>query len=115
MSLRTSPWPAGVPCWTDLTVPDVPAAVAFYSAVLGWSFAEPDDEFGGYVIGSVGGSAAAGIGPQQQPDLPAAWTLYFAADDADATARAVRDAGGGGLLRPRGVGPPRRRVIAPGP
>ena len=30
MSIRTSPWPPGVPCWTDLTVPDVPAAVAFY-------------------------------------------------------------------------------------
>lgn len=35
MPTRTSPWPAGVPCWVDLTVSDVPAAQAFYGAVLG--------------------------------------------------------------------------------
>jgi predicted enzyme related to lactoylglutathione lyase len=115
MSLRTSHWPAGVPCWTDLTVPDVPAAVAFYSAVLGWSFSEPTEEFGGYVIGSVGGAAAAGIGPQQQPDMPAAWTLYFASDDADATALAVKDAGGQVLLEPGDVGPLGRMFIAADP
>jgi uncharacterized protein len=115
MSLRTSPWPAGVPCWADLSVPDVPAATAFYSAVLGWSFSEPDDEFGGYVIGSVKGAAAAGVGPQQQPGARAAWTLYFASDDADATARTVKEAGGQVLLEPGDVGPLGRMFIAADP
>src|SRR3954454_20553977 len=105
MSIRTSPWPAGVPCWVDLSVPDVHAAVAFYSAVLGWSFTEPSEEFGGDVIGSVGEAAAAGIRPQQQDDAPAAWRLYFARDDADATARAVGQAGARLLLEPGDVGP----------
>src|SRR6478735_4391347 len=48
MSIRTKPWPNGVPCWADLTVPDVAAAQAFYGAVLGWEFAPPNEEFGGY-------------------------------------------------------------------
>ena len=58
--------------------------------------ARSDEEYGLFVdvIGSVGDAAAAGIGPQQSPDQPAAWTLYFASDDADATARAVSSAGG---------------------
>ena len=33
MSIRTEPWPAGVPCWADLTVPDVDAAKALYAEV----------------------------------------------------------------------------------
>ena len=115
MSLRTSRWPAGIPCWADLTVPDVPAATAFYSAVLGWSFSEPDQEFGGYVIGSVRGAAAAGVGPQQQAGAPAAWTLYFASDDADGTARAVKEAGGEILLEPGDVGPLGRMFIGADP
>jgi predicted enzyme related to lactoylglutathione lyase len=115
MSLRTSPWPAGVPCWADLSVLDVPAATAFYSAVLGWSFTEPDEEFGGYVLGFVKGAAAAGIGPQQQPGASAAWTLYMASDDADATARSVKDAGGRLLLEPGDVGPLARMFLAADP
>jgi len=93
----------------------VPAATAFYSAVLGWSFSEPDQEFGGYVIGSVKGTAAAGIGPQQQAGAPAAWTLYFASDDADGTALAVKEAGGEILLEPGDVGPLGRMFIGADP
>jgi uncharacterized protein len=115
MSVRTTPWPAGVPCWADLTVPDVDAATAFYSAVLGWSFTKPDEQFGGYVIGSVGEAAAAGIGPQQSADQPAAWTLYIASDDADATASAVTGAGGHVLLPPGDVGPLGRMFVAADP
>jgi predicted enzyme related to lactoylglutathione lyase len=115
MSIRTSPWPAGTPCWADLTVPDVEAAVRFYSAVLGWSFTEPDEEFGGYVIGSARGAAAAGVGPQQSSDERSAWTLYLASDDADASARAVTAAGGRILLEPGDVGPLGRMFIAADP
>jgi predicted enzyme related to lactoylglutathione lyase len=115
MSLRTSPWPAGVPCWADLGVADVRAATDFYSAVLGWSFSEPDEEFGGYAIGSARGAAAAAVGPQQQPGAPAAWTLYVASNDADASARAVEDAGGRLLLDPGDVGTLGRMFLAADP
>jgi uncharacterized protein len=116
MPIRTRPWPAGVPCWVDLSVSDVPAALAFYSAVLGWSFQEDTTgEYGGYAIAQVQGQAAAGIGPAMQPGIPAAWTLYLASDDADGTAKAVTDAGGTMLLPPGDVGPLGRMFVAADP
>lgn len=116
MPIRTRPWPAGVPCWVDLTVSDVPAAQDFYAAVLGWSFA-PDTtgEYGGYAIAQVEGHAAAGIGPTPQPGLPAAWTLYLASDDADRTGKAITDAGGTMLLPPGDVGPLGRMCVVADP
>jgi uncharacterized protein len=115
MPIRTRKWPAGVPCWTDLTVPDVPAAQAFYAAVLGWTFADTADEYGGYVIAQVDGAAAAGIGPTPQPGLPSAWTLYLASDDVDGTAKQITDAGGTMLLPPGDVGPLGRLCVAADP
>jgi len=38
MSTRTDPWPAGTPCWVDLSVPDLQSAVDFYADVIGWTF-----------------------------------------------------------------------------
>jgi len=115
MTVRTAPWPAGFPCWADLTVPDVDAAAAFYADLLGWSFGTPDEAFGGYVIATVSDAPAAGIGPLQSPEQPAAWTLYIAGDDADATAGAVTRAGGQVLLPPGDVGPLGRMFVAADP
>jgi predicted enzyme related to lactoylglutathione lyase len=114
MGIRTSRWPAGVPCWADLTVPDVDAAKAFYAAVLGWSYQPTDPEFGGYAIGEVHGGAAGGIGPLP-PGAPVAWTMYFASDDADKTAAAVGEHGGTILMPPDDVGPLGRMFIAADP
>ena len=115
MALRTSPWPPGVPCWADLSSPDVESTVAFYEAVLPWSFADTGEEFGGYRIAEANGGAAAGVGPQQAPDMPVAWTLYFASDDADATASAVREHGGTVLAEPFDVGDLGRMFVAVDP
>src|SRR3954469_12739346 len=114
MSIRTSPWPPGMPCWADLTTPDVDRAADFYSAVLGWSFSPAMEGFGGYVLGSIGGAAAAGIGVAVSPEQPTAWTLYFATDDVDATARAVPEAGGQVLIAGE-LGPLGRMAIAADP
>ena len=57
MSIRTSPWPAGFPCWVDLSVPDVGAAEAFYTSVLGWTFEDQGEEFGNYAIATSKGAA----------------------------------------------------------
>lgn len=91
--------------------PDVAAAQRFYGPVLGWTFSETDAEYGGYTIAMVDGGAAAGIGPLQG-DAPVAWTMYFASDDAYATAAAVT-ANGGSVLSPvSDVGPLGRMCIA---
>jgi uncharacterized protein len=112
MSVRTSPWPPGVPCWADLTTPDVAAAQPFYAAVLGWSFPPADDAYGGYVIAEADGSTVAGIGPLTNGGQSPAWTLYLASDDADKTAAAISEAGGTVLAAPFDVGPLGRMLIA---
>jgi predicted enzyme related to lactoylglutathione lyase len=116
MSIRTSPWPAGVPCWVDIGAPDVEASCAFYSSVLGWTVspAQEDDEFGGYRIALVDGQAVAGLGPLQ-PGQHTAWTVYLASDDADATATSITEHGGQVLVTPMDVGPAGRMAIAQDP
>lgn len=114
VSLRTSPWPAGVPCWTDLTTPAVDAAKAFYAAVFGWSFRDTEAAYGGYAIAEVDGAPAAGIGPLP-PGARPGWTVYFASPDADSTAAAVRAQGGTVVLPPGDVGPLGRMFLATDP
>ena len=115
MSIRSARWRSGVPCWADVMAPDVESAGRFYSAVLGWTVPEPDDEkWGGYVVAHVDGAAAAGIGPGQQ-GARAAWTMYFASDDADAHAATARAAGGVVLSDPGDVGPLGRMAILTDP
>lgn len=115
MSLHTTPWPAGTPCWADLSVPDLDGARAFYGAVLGWAFSEPDASTGGYVMARVRGADAAGVGPLPSPDAPVAWTVYLASDDADASVEAVTAAGGVVHLPPDDVGPFGRMAIVADP
>jgi predicted enzyme related to lactoylglutathione lyase len=93
MSIRTSPWPNGVPCWADVMATDVRASGAFYSAVLGWTVPEPEEQWGGYVTAEVGGNVVAGIGPVQQ-GARAAWTLYLATDDAEGVVATASEHGG---------------------
>ena len=100
MSLRTKPWPAGVPCWSELAVADLDAAVGFYESVLGWAFDQPAVDLGGYRVARRSGAAAAAIGSADRcggeagRSGAAAWTLYFASDDLDYTAFAITAAGG---------------------
>ncbi len=103
-----------MPCWTDLQTPDVAAATAFYTAVLGWDWRDTGPEYGGYAIAHVNGAAAAGIGPAQS-GAPTAWTIYLASDDVDATAAAVPGLGGTVVLEPGDVGELGRLCIAADP
>src|ERR1700760_3970063 len=115
MSIRTSSWSAGMPCWADLTVPDVATARRFYSAVLGWVFQATGEEYGGYEIAQVHGAAAAGIGPLPQEGMPSAWALYLASDDVEKTSAGIVEHGGALLLAPGDVGPLGRMCIAADP
>jgi predicted enzyme related to lactoylglutathione lyase len=114
MSIRTSRWPDGVPCWADLGVPDVAAAKRFYTEVLGWSYRSTEIEFGDYTIAEVQGAAAAGIGPLPR-GAPATWTLFLAGDDVDKIATATPVHGGQVLLPPHDVGTLGRMFIAADP
>ncbi|MGJ7441298.1 VOC family protein [Aquipuribacter sp. MA13-6] len=113
MTTRTEPWPAGTPCWVDYGAVDVDAAVGFYSEVLGWTPETADPEHGGYVMCTVRGHDAAGIGPSTTPGVPSAWVTYLASTDADATAAAATEAGGMVLAEPfEVVGLGRMAIVA---
>jgi uncharacterized protein len=112
MSHRDAPWPAGTPCWVDLAVPDVTAAAAFYSDVIGWSFVDSGEEFGHYHIAQTGGRAAAAIGPVMQEGQPSFWTTYLATEDADGTAKLITENGGTLLFEPMDIPGNGRMAVA---
>ncbi|AXE90570.1 VOC family protein [Streptomyces sp. Go-475] len=91
----TTEYAPGSPCWLDLGAPDVPAAAAFYGAVLGWeyeSMGESEDFEGGMF--KKDGKTVAGLGKLTEEGARSAWMLYYCVTDADATTQAVRQAGG---------------------
>ncbi len=112
MTTRDTPWPPGTPCWIDISVPDVDAGTAFYSAVLGWEFVDTGEQFGHYRIAQVDGRAAAGLGPVMVEGTPTVWTLYLASDDADATAKLVTEHGGTLLFEPMEIAGNGRMCVA---
>lgn len=115
MPVRSDPWPAGTPCWVDLGSPDVAASIAFYGAVLGWSFIDTGEQFGHYNICQVDGHAAAAIGPKSDPTQPTAWTVYLASDDTDTTAALVGQNGGTVLVDPFDIPGSGRMTVATDP
>ncbi|MFC4470166.1 VOC family protein [Streptomyces xiangluensis] len=95
----------GSPCWLDLGAPDVPAAAAFYSAVLGWEYESMGE--GGDMEGGMfkkDGKTVAGLGKLSEEGARSAWMIYYTVTDADATTRAVQSAGGTVRVAPRDLG-----------
>src|SRR5262245_1667356 len=89
MSQRES-YPAGVPCWVDVTTPEPRAAVDFYGSLLGWEFSEPGPMPAGlpveYVTARRDGRDVAGVGSAEVPS----WNTYVRVDSAaQAAARAI--------------------------
>ncbi|MQS06251.1 VOC family protein [Streptomyces alkaliphilus] len=101
--MLTTDYVPGSPCWLDLGVPDVPAALAFYGAVFGWEFADAGAAAGGYGFLRQDGYTVAGIGPRNGGEDRPSWTLYFATPDAKASAEAVERAGGSVRMPPMDV------------
>ncbi|NUR25316.1 MAG: VOC family protein [Catenulispora sp.] len=83
--MRVRGYPAGVPCWTQLTTPDAAGSAVFYADLLGWKRDDAD-------VFRREEQAAAGLQPV--PGGPAAWLSYIAADDIDAAVAAATAAGG---------------------
>ena len=116
MVTREGPWLAGTPCWVDVTVGDVPKAIAFYQALFGWDIESGGPETGGYSICHKKGLIVAGLSPSfGPPDTRPAWTTYLAADDADAVAAAIKAAGGQLVLEPADITDAGRMAVAVDP
>jgi uncharacterized protein len=78
--------------WNELVTPDGDTALTFYEKVFGYeleSVPDPDFDYTGLKVGD---RMVAGLYPV--PEAPAAWSVYFAVEDADAAARRAIEAGG---------------------
>jgi predicted enzyme related to lactoylglutathione lyase len=98
--------PPGTLTWFDVTVKDLEQARQFYGALFGWEFGpEAEPETGSYTNALLRGRTVAGLAkhdPRMMPGPPA-WSVYFATDDADATAEAVKKGGGTIVMEPMDV------------
>ncbi|WP_405621188.1 VOC family protein [Streptomyces sp. NBC_01508] len=111
MSVLSGNQPEGTPTWIDLRTPDRAGALAFYQVLFGWEY-EP------YPTGDVQGTRCllrgrpvAGIVPD--PDRTVAvWTMYFATDDCDGTARRVTERGGRLIEPPADLADHARTAVA---
>ena len=105
----------GAVTWIDLSTPDVKAAAEFYQELLGWSdVVVSPTPMGDYYIGVVGDRQVGGM-MGQEPELagtPPMWTVFVYADDVDATAARVADAGGTVLTQPFDIPEARIAVVA---
>lgn len=96
----------GTPCWYELGTSDLSAAGRFYAAVLDWTVADSGMEGMEYHLTTApDGGMVAGLmsNADQAGPPPPNWLIYFACDDADATAAAITEAGGGVLVAPMDI------------
>ncbi|MFF9483050.1 VOC family protein [Streptomyces sp. NPDC014733] len=101
--MLTTDYVPGMPNWIDLGAPDTDDAVAFYSAVFGWTYRSAGPEAGGYGFFQLDGRTVGAIGPLTEEGATPSWTVYFHTADAEATARAVEAAGGAVRMAPGDV------------
>lgn len=108
MTHRDSVQPLGTPTWADLAVTDLDRSKAFYGAVFGWEFETSGEEYGYYTNATKDGRTVAALSPAWAPEgaepMPNFWSVYFATDDAVATAEQIKQLGGGILFEPMQVG-----------
>ncbi|MFI9720475.1 VOC family protein [Streptomyces sp. NPDC052396] len=104
MSAATGGNQGAGPCWADVTLPDLNAGKRFYGELFGWTFQEGDARFGQYAQALHQGARVAALAPKTDGRMPTAWTVYFASDDASATAGRIRSAGGQVITGPVAVG-----------
>lgn len=96
----------GTPSYIDLATTDQDAAKAFYSDLFGWESEDMpiDDKGNMYTMFSKNGKNVAGlytIDPKMAAQgVPPYWATYITVADADASARAVKDAGGSVIAEP---------------
>lgn len=107
----------GAPTWYELVTSDVAAASTFYSAVFGWSAEDhgPVGGTGGYTEFKLGEKAIGGMmakPPMMPAEVPSHWAIYFAVEDADATAARATELGGKVIMGPTDIAPGRFAVLA---
>jgi uncharacterized protein len=89
----------GTLTWNELVTTD-PAAAKFYEQVLGVTTSTMDMGTGEYTLFHVGDDMVGGSTPPPMEGVPNHWHVYFAVDDADATAARATELGGSVMVAP---------------
>ena len=91
----------GALCWNELHSRDVEGSKAFYQSVFGWVPVTHADGPMPYTEFQLGDQSIAGMmdmPPMIPAEVPTYWLVYFAVDDADATAAKAQKLGGQVLM-----------------
>ena len=86
--------------WNELTTGDVDRALAFYAAVVGLDARPMPMGAEEYMMLFVGEARAGGATAPHMDGVPNHWHVWFAVNDADATAAATASSGGSVLMAP---------------
>ena len=89
----------GTVVWNELITTDQ-AAAKFYEQVAGMTTSTMDMGQGEYTVFHAGDRMVGGTIPPQMEGVPNHWHVYFAVDDADATAAKITELGGTVLVPP---------------
>lgn len=89
----------GTPVWYEAMSKDYEKSLDFYHDVFGWDVHTMSDtpEFRYSTLGK-DDAAKAGIQDASAMDVPAAWTVYLACDDVDATVAKLLELGGAEIM-----------------
>jgi predicted enzyme related to lactoylglutathione lyase len=105
----------GSVCWNELTTRAVEPSLEFYRAVLGLDGVHTPTDGMDYCEFRVDGRSVGGLMPMvgdMWPDeIPNHWMVYFAVDDADATAARCVELGGQAPVPPTDIPPGRFAVL----
>ncbi|WP_131097677.1 VOC family protein [Streptomonospora litoralis] len=86
-------YPAGAPCWMEMSVPDLGLAKDFYAGLFGWEFDDLP-----YTMARLGRRRVAGLSERWGSDADtgdsAAWTVFLATRDLDVAVHTLAGAGG---------------------
>ena len=99
-------------CWVDIGCHDPDAAAAFYGALFGWIYTEPDED--GYRIAHRDGRQVSGLGRAEDPGPPY-WTVVLGVDDIHASAREFAAKGARFVVPPAQVGDRGHTAVAVDP
>jgi predicted enzyme related to lactoylglutathione lyase len=93
--------PENTVSWIDLGTPDMETTTAFYSALFGWTVAQPDSN--GYRLCTLRGHLVAALGPAEDAGAPY-WTTNVTVSDIQATATRFTNLGARIIVAPTRVG-----------
>src|SRR5262245_4994098 len=92
--------------WHDLTTDDPAACKKFYTALLGWQYADTTVLGRPYSVARIGKTPVGGIhtpNPQGVGKTPAHWLSYMSVADVDASVAKAKAEGGGVLAGPTDI------------